>query len=74
MKNFRTKISHYPEEIPIHLLHYSETIGALKPFLNVSRFFGVPNFSVIESAVSRGGLWSFLTLLSIFLLINQVIR
>ena len=59
-------------EIPIHFAQFSEIISGLKPFLNVSRVFGVPGFSYVDTVISRGSFCSLLHFWNIVLLINQI--
>lgn len=72
MKSLKSKVTFFPEEIPIHFLQISEIISAVKPLLNVSRIFGIPSFSVIDTVVSRGGVLNFFGLVNLFLLLNQI--
>lgn len=72
MKTFKSKVGYFPEEIPIHFVQFSEIISSVKPFLNISRIFGIPSFSVVENVVSRGGIFTFFGFLNIFFLLNQV--
>jgi hypothetical protein len=74
----RSKIGHLAEELPttkggFHFVRDSEIISSLKPLLNVSRLFGVPSFSLVETLVSRGGPCSILGALNIFFLLNQIL-
>lgn len=72
MKTFKSKIGYFQEEVPIHFVQFSEIISAIKPFINVSRFFGIPAFSVVENVVSRGGLLTFFGILNVFFLLNHI--
>ena len=67
------KIGGFHEEIPIQFIYKSELLACLKPLFTISRFFGIPNFLIVDSTTTSRPLWlSLHNFLSLFFILNQI--